>query len=146
MGGEQRCSRCGNLGSVCEAGCGHTPGTCKCKLFTADKGPDKIDPRLLASYAPEARDTYNRIFSQRCSKCHTLARPINTDLAPTEWQKYIKKMMRKPGSGISVADGKKVWEYLVYDLTKRKRAFVDKLPAGEKQIAMDVSSEVEKGK
>jgi hypothetical protein len=55
-----------------------------------------------------------------------LSRPINSDYAlPDEWSRYIKRMMYKPGSNISAADGKKVYEFLVYDSSIRKKAMVD---------------------
>ena len=66
------------------------------------------------------------VFSQKCSQCHKLSRPINSDYAlPDEWSRYIKRMMHKPGSGISAGDGKKIYEFLVYDSSVRKKAMVD---------------------
>jgi hypothetical protein len=34
-------------------------------------------------------------------------------------------MMHKPGSGISAGDGKKIFDFLVYDSSVRKKAMVD---------------------
>jgi hypothetical protein len=34
-------------------------------------------------------------------------------------------MMYKPGSGISAGDGKKIFDFLVYDSSVRKKAMVD---------------------
>ena len=66
------------------------------------------------------------MFTQKCSQCHKLSRPINSDYAlPDEWSRYIKRMMNKPGSGISTAEGKKIYEFLVYDSSVRKKAMVD---------------------
>ena len=36
------------------------------------------------------------------------------------WNRYVKRMMNKPGCGIAKADGKAIWEFLVYDSLKRK--------------------------
>jgi len=36
------------------------------------------------------------------------------------WQRYVKRMMAKPGCEISKAEGKQVWKFLVYDSNKRK--------------------------
>jgi hypothetical protein len=44
---------------------------------------------------------------------------------PDEWSRYVKRMMRKPGSGIDSADGKKIFEFLVYDSSVRKKAMLD---------------------
>jgi hypothetical protein len=34
-------------------------------------------------------------------------------------------MMHKPGSGISAGDGKKIFDFLVYDSSIRKKSMVD---------------------
>ena len=36
------------------------------------------------------------------------------------WQRYVKRMMAKPGCEISKDEGKKIWDFLVYDSTTRK--------------------------
>ena len=36
------------------------------------------------------------------------------------WKRYVKRMMAKPGCNIDKADGKKIWEFLVYDGIRRK--------------------------
>ena len=36
------------------------------------------------------------------------------------WERYVKRMMAKPGCGIEKAEGKAIWEFLVYDSNKRK--------------------------
>jgi hypothetical protein len=135
---QQRCPRCGDLGSQCKSGCGHTLDSCPCKTFTADKGPARIEGHVLASYPKAMQDTYEKTFSKRCSKCHTLARPINTELTPTKWEEYVKKMMRKPGSGVKGEDAKRIWEFLVFDTAKRKGAFLQGAPASEREIANKV--------
>lgn len=81
-----------------------------------DKGPDKID---VSSYPPELQKSY-KTFSTKCSKCHTIARPINTTMARPEWERYVKRMMHKPNSGISDKDGKAIFDFIIYDETERK--------------------------
>ncbi len=39
---------------------------------------------------------------------------------PGVWERYVKKMMSKPGCNISPAEGKKVWQFLTYDSEHRK--------------------------
>ena len=39
-----------------------------------DKGPDKVN---VSSYPAEQQKGY-KIFTDKCAKCHTIARPINT--------------------------------------------------------------------
>ncbi len=81
-----------------------------------DKGPDKID---VSGYPAEMQKAY-KLFAGKCSKCHTIARPINTMMTRPEWERYVKRMMHKPNSGISDKQGKEIFEFLVYDQTNRK--------------------------
>ena len=60
------------------------------------------------------------MFVDKCSKCHTIARPINTQMRTIEWERYVKRMMHKPNSGISDSQGKAIFEFLVYDQMNRK--------------------------
>lgn len=36
------------------------------------------------------------------------------------WNRYVKRMMNKPGCSIEKAEGKKIWEFLEYDGAHRK--------------------------
>ncbi|MBI4055172.1 MAG: hypothetical protein HY402_03450 [Elusimicrobia bacterium] len=36
------------------------------------------------------------------------------------WQRYVRRMMAKPGCDIKSQEGKKIWEFLVYDSQNRK--------------------------
>lgn len=85
-------------------------------ILPQDKGPETID---VSKYPPELQKTYN-LFRTKCSKCHTIARPINTTMSRAEWERYVKRMMHKPNSGISGGDGKRIFEFLVYDQQTRK--------------------------
>ena len=92
-------------------------------LAALDAGPQTID---VSSYPQEMQQKYE-IFAERCSKCHTLARPINSDYAlEEEWSRYVKRMMRKPGSGIAPKDAKQIFEFLAYDSSIRKKALIEK--------------------
>ncbi|MGB7546245.1 MAG: hypothetical protein WBM14_00715, partial [Terracidiphilus sp.] len=81
-----------------------------------DKGPSKID---VSSYPAEQQKAY-KLFDSKCSKCHTIARPINTAMTKAEWERYVKRMMHKPNSGISDNQGKAIFEFLAYDQQMRK--------------------------
>jgi mono/diheme cytochrome c family protein len=43
-----------------------------------------------------------------------------TPSQPGIWERYVKKMMSKPGCNISVDEGRKIWQFLTYDSEKRK--------------------------
>ena len=99
-------------------GAGEAPVPEEFKVFEADLGPAWID---VSAYPPEQQQAY-ALFSQRCSKCHTLARPINSSLDPDQWTAYVARMSRKPGSGISPKDAETVRGFLLFDAGRRKRA------------------------
>jgi hypothetical protein len=85
-------------------------------MLPQDKGPDKID---VSVYPGPVQMAY-RLFSKKCSKCHTIARPINTTMKWDDWERYVKRMLHKPNSGISDNQGKEIFEFLVYDQINRK--------------------------
>jgi hypothetical protein len=71
-------------------------------------GADKVNVDALPENLRESYD----VFRVRCSKCHTLARPLNARLRGDDWRNYIKKMMRRPGSGINEKNGAQIFEFL----------------------------------
>src|SRR5271165_5038214 len=84
----------------------------KARVERFEKGAATID---VSKYPDGIKENYD-VFSQKCSQCHKLSRPINSDYAlPEEWSRYVKRMMHKPGSGIGASDGKKIYEFLAYD-------------------------------
>src|ERR1039457_6925814 len=85
-------------------------------VLPQDKGPDKID---VSAYPAPQQAAY-KVFGTKCSKCHTIARPINTMMKRDEWERYVKRMMHKPNSGIGDNQGKQIFDFLVYDQTERK--------------------------
>lgn len=87
-----------------------------------DKGPSTVN---VSSYPAEQQKNY-KVFADKCAKCHTIARPINTTMTKPEWERYVKRMMHKPNSGISDSQGKVIYEFLSYDQETRK----DKNPSG----------------
>lgn len=99
-----------------------------------DKGPATIN---VSSYPPEQQKNY-KLFADKCAKCHTLARPINTTMTDPEWARYVKRMMHKPNSGISDGQGKAIYEFLSFDQKTRK----DKNPSAFHKSLSD--EEIEK--
>ena len=94
----------------------------KARVEAFEKGPATID---VSKYPDALKENYE-LFSQKCTQCHKLSRPINSDyVLPDEWSRYVKRMMHKPGSGISSSDGKKIYEFLVYDSSVRKKTKLD---------------------
>lgn len=83
-------------------------------LLVRGKGKEQV--LVAEQFTGETRQAY-ALFSQRCTKCHEMARPIaalQTGITPISGgrfdddgiKKYVVKMMRKPKSGISKADAR----------------------------------------
>lgn len=93
------------------------------RIAAYDKGPATID---VSKYPSDMQARY-KTFAGRCAKCHTLARAINSDFVLNdEWERYVKRMMRKPGSGISSDDAKEIYAFLAFDSKTRKKALYEK--------------------
>ena len=106
------------------------------RIESFDKGPATVN---VSKYPAAIQQDYE-IFAQKCVQCHRLSRPINSDFVlPDEWSRYIHRMMSKPGSGIDGGSGAKIYDFLVYDSSVRKKALLDgklaKLSPAEKAAA-----------
>ena len=87
------------------------------KTYPADKGPNFID---VSAYPPKMQESYE-LFTRKCSRCHTVARPINSTFASEKWREYVYKMMKKPGSGLTPRTADEIVEFLVYDSQHREK-------------------------
>ena len=66
-----------------------------------------------ASSLPEALRADYAVFAQRCSKCHSLARPLEAGVrGDAWWARYVTKMRNMPGSGISPEDEAPILRFL----------------------------------
>ncbi len=112
----------------------------KARIERFEKGPATVD---VSKYPQPIQDDYE-VFSQKCSQCHKLSRPINSDYAlPEEWSRYVKRMMNKPGSGIGKSEGKKIYEFLTYDSSVRKKAMVEqKLAKATPEAKADAEAKI----
>lgn len=70
----------------------------------------------VAKYPPNVQEAY-RLFAARCSRCHTLSRPLNAQIDDfSHWVAYVERMRHHAGSGISKADGEKILVFLKHYL------------------------------
>jgi len=84
--------------------------------FPNDAGPDSID---VSAYPPALQKKYE--FLKQCGQCHTMARPINSQIWQDDaWKRYVKRMRDKPGCEIKNA--KEIYEFLRDDSKIRKAA------------------------
>jgi hypothetical protein len=76
-----------------------------------DARSETIDPATLPQ---EVRADYE-VFAQRCSKCHSLSRPLNSGIVDDDyWALYVARMRRQPASGISLEDSRVILRFLHY--------------------------------
>ena len=77
---------------------------------------------LDAAELPEAVRPDYALFARRCSKCHSLARPLGSGITDDAvWIAYVDKMRRQPGSGISPQDAGPILRFLHYYSSEQRR-------------------------
>lgn len=60
------------------------------------------------------RDDYE-LFARRCSRCHSLSRPLNARVGDGQhWAQYVARMRRMPGSGIAPDDVPGLMRFLTW--------------------------------
>ena len=75
----------------------------------------------VATLPVALRSDYN-LFARRCSKCHSLARPLGSGIDDDRlWVNYVDRMRRQPGSGISRQDAAPILRFLHYYSTEQQR-------------------------
>jgi hypothetical protein len=93
------------------------------RVVVWDQGPDTID---VSKYPPEIRKKY-RTFETICSRCHSLARAVNCDFVlEDDWERYIKRMMRRGRSLVTPEVARESYEFAVFDSKIRKRELYDR--------------------
>jgi hypothetical protein len=75
-----------------------------------DHGPDRID---VSAYPAAQQKTY-ALYAMKCAKCHPLARSVNARFNPTDWKRYMKRMIRRPNSGINEEQAAQIYEFLKF--------------------------------
>jgi hypothetical protein len=77
---------------------------------------------LDVAQLPEGVRPDYTLFARRCSKCHSLARPLNSGIVDDEvWVAYVNKMRRQPGSGISPQDAAPILRFLHFYSGEQRR-------------------------
>lgn len=73
------------------------------------------------SRMPEGVRADYAVFADRCSRCHSLARPLSAGIDDdVAWKRYVDTMRLKPGSGISLADEAPILRFLHWYSTQRR--------------------------
>ena len=77
---------------------------------------------LDVAQLPEGVRPDYALFARRCSKCHSLARPLGSGITDDSvWIAYVDKMRRQPGSGISPQDAGPILRFLHYYSSEQRR-------------------------
>jgi cytochrome c5 len=113
--------------------------------FYFDLGSDQID---VSGYPKPQQENY-KVFSAVCSRCHTLARPINSPLATrADWRRFIERMHVRSkittDKTFTKEEAKTVVEFLAYDSNIRKvqhKAAFDAETERLKKLFVDVRAE-----
>jgi hypothetical protein len=88
------------------------------------------EPFDTSRLADDIRADYD-VFAVRCSKCHSLARTLNSGIDDDEyWSMYVARMRRQPASGITREDSAVVLRFLHYFSVGERRRKGRPVPAG----------------
>jgi hypothetical protein len=89
-------------------------------VSAAEPQQDKPDPRdfgpgtiNVSAYPPQQQKQYD-IYAVKCAKCHPLARSVNARFNATDWKRYMKRMIRRPNSGINEEQAAQIYDFLKY--------------------------------
>ncbi len=83
-----------------------------CSLAGSHNRRGGWSPERVERLTPELQASY-RVFAHRCSRCHLLSRPLGAGIEdPEHWHRYVARMRRMSGSGISSVDAKQVLLFL----------------------------------
>lgn len=106
--------------ALCAAALGLGGALASC---SADQGRMRASGEGIdtSSLPPEVRPSY-QVFAHRCSKCHSLARALQSGIDDDAyWALYVQRMKRQPGSGISDADEVIILRFLSFYSAELRR-------------------------
>jgi hypothetical protein len=99
-----------------------------CATTVSNRHGDSLD---TSQYPPEIQDAY-KVFAVRCSRCHTLARPLNARIRdPQQWVRYVQRMRLNPASGINAKNGEVILRFLLYYMHQREKERGESDPESE---------------
>ncbi len=99
--------------------------------YANDFGPETVN---VSGYPAKAQAGY-KAFKDKCTQCHSAARPLNAQFidgtgSTTDkwvahyekgvWKRFTKRMMAKPGCTISKEEANDIVAFLVHDSNVRK--------------------------
>jgi hypothetical protein len=83
-----------------------------CASGAAGVPPEQIPTDLRSDY---------QVFAMRCSKCHSLSRPLQSGITDERhWANYIARMRLQPASGITAEEAPRILRYLAFYSRQRQ--------------------------
>src|SRR5262245_20135086 len=67
----------------------------------------------IGTFPPEQQDAF-ALMERKCSRCHSLNVPLAARFSRAAWGGQVRKMVRKPGSGIQPEEGDRIASFLEY--------------------------------
>jgi hypothetical protein len=81
---------------------------------------NRTESAYAAQLPADIRPSYE-LFVKRCSKCHSLSRPLDSGIEDDAyWAIYVRRMRLQPGSGISERDEAGILQFLRYYARERR--------------------------
>ncbi|HEX5657846.1 MAG TPA: hypothetical protein VFX59_11655 [Polyangiales bacterium] len=86
----------------------------------AQTSASKVELPAEVGELPSELEHDYRVFANNCSKCHGLERPLSAPVTDHgHWERYVARMMRTPGSGISASEAPAILAFLFWYTDKR---------------------------
>jgi hypothetical protein len=90
-------------------------------IFSCATSSIRHGDTLDVSRYPDDIQAAYKVFAVRCSRCHTLARPLNARFTdPQQWVRYVARMRHNQSSGINAKDGETILRFLLYYMHQRE--------------------------
>jgi hypothetical protein len=92
----------------------------------------------VSRYPSDIQGAY-KVFAVRCSRCHTLARPLNARISdPEHWERYVARMRLNSASGINAKDAEIILRFLLYYMHQREQEQRDRDSTEQKSEPTDL--------
>lgn len=78
-------------------------------------------PGLVVSRLPREQQPRYQLFATKCGRCHGLERALDSGFTAAEWKKYLKRMDRHSGAGITGSQSTEIREFLDFWARRSER-------------------------
>ena len=104
-------------------------------IFSCATSSIRHGDTLDVSRYPDDIQAAYKVFAVRCSRCHTLARPLNARISdPQHWVRYVARMRLNSASGINAKDGETILRFLLYYMHQREQEQRDRDQKDEQSV------------